>query len=83
MQGHDRFQWAVARNALGMIARDDAFLPKHEDLQLADAIMAGEATLASPGLLAELRQRALEKLGVDVPKYPALAVARKKWTGED
>ena len=83
MQGHDRFQLAVARNALGMIARDDVFLPKHEDLQLADAIMAGEVSLASPGLLAELRQRALEKLGVDVPKYPALAVARRKWTGED
>ena len=83
MQGHDRFQLAVARNALGMIARDDAFMPKYEDLPLADAIMAGEASLESPGLLAELRQRALEKLGVDVPKYPALAVARRKWTGED
>lgn len=83
MQGHDRFQLAVARNALGMIARDDAYLPKQQDLPLADAIMAGEASLASPGLLAELRQRALEKLGVDVPKYPALAVARRKWTGEE
>lgn len=83
MQGHDRFQLAVARNALGMIARDDAFLPKQQDRPLADAILAGEAGLASPGLLAELRQRALEKLGVDVPKYPALAVARKKWTGEE
>ena len=65
------------------MAREDAFLPKQQDRPLAFAILGGEAGLASPGLLAELRQRALEKLGVDVPKYPALAVARKKWTGEE
>jgi len=83
MQGHDRFQLAVARNALGMIARDDAFLPKEADLRLAESILAGVESLGTPGLLSELRSRALEKLSVDIPKYPALAVARKKWTGED
>ena len=25
----------------------------------------------------------IDKLGADVPKYPMLALARKKWTGED
>jgi hypothetical protein len=30
-------------------------------------------------LLAELRLAAFQKLSIDVPKYPALAVARKKW----
>ena len=83
MDGHDRFQLAVARNALGMIARENRHHPKHEDPKLASAILSGEATLEWSGLLCELRQRALEKPSTDVPKYPALAVARKKWTGED
>ena len=83
MQGHDRFQLAVARNALGMIARDYLFMPRHEDLQLADRIVNGEVSLATSGLLAELRARALEKLGTDVPGYPALEAAQKLWTGED
>ncbi|GMN04262.1 phosphotransferase family protein [Erythrobacter sp. MTPC3] len=82
LEGHDRFQLAVARNALSMIARNDQLMPQHEDLQLADAIFAGEVSLSSSGLLTKLRQRALDKLSVDVPKYPALAAARKEWTGE-
>ena len=28
-------------------------------------------------------QTLFDKLSADVPKYPALAVARKKWTGEE
>ena len=83
MQGHDRFQLAVARNALGMIARDDALLPHCEDRELARDILAGELTLASPGLLAEVKEAALEKLAVDVPKYPALEVAWTKWVETD
>ncbi|MEP2734936.1 MAG: phosphotransferase [Erythrobacter sp.] len=79
MEGHDRFQLAVARNALGMIARDDEILPESASVELVDAIMEGEETLSSPGLLADLKQAALDKLSADVPKYPALAVARKKW----
>jgi hypothetical protein len=34
-------------------------------------------------VLSELRRTALEKLTADVPKYPALALARKKWLGEN
>jgi hypothetical protein len=83
MKGHDRFQIAVARNALGMIARDDQFMPKETDYRLSDALIRGQRTLAEPGMLGELRRSALEKLHVDVPKYPALAVALRKWTGED
>ncbi len=79
MTGHNRFQLAVARNALGMIAREDSILPEVASTDLSDAILAGEETLASEGLLADLKQAALDKLAADVPKYPALAVARKKW----
>lgn len=83
MEGHDRFQLAVARNALGMIARDDSLLPRTTNLDLAAALLVGDASLDSPGLLATLRADALEKLEADVPKYPALAVARRKWLGEN
>ncbi len=83
MKGHDRFQLAVARNALGMIARDDALLPESTSSELAEAILSGEESLASASLLADLKQAALDKLSADVPKYPALAVARKKWTGDN
>lgn len=84
LSGHDRFQLAVARNALGMIARDDAIQPQGSmERPEAQAILVGESTLASPGLLRHLRATAIEKLSADVPKYPALAHARKKWTGEN
>ncbi|WP_287446685.1 phosphotransferase [Altererythrobacter sp.] len=83
MQGHNRFQLAVARNALGMIARDDDIVPRVTEPDLAQAILVGEETLASPGLLRELKEAALEKVMADVPKYPALAVAMKEWTGEE
>lgn len=83
MQGHNRFQLAVARNALGMIARDDDIVPRVTEPDLAQAILVGEETLASPGLLRELKEAALEKVMADVPKYSALAVAMKKWTGEE
>lgn len=83
MEGHDRFQLAVARNALGMIARGESQRTPVCDRALADALLAGDRSLATPGLLADLKGRALDKLAADIPKYPALAVARKKWTGED
>lgn len=83
MQGHDRFQLAVARNALGMIARDDAIMPRVTEADLAQAILAGEESLASPGLLAELKEAALEKLAADIPKYPALEAAWTQWVGEE
>ena len=83
MQGHNRFQLAVARNALGMITREDDIAPRVTEPDLAQAILDGAETLASPGLLREMKEAALEKVSADVPKYPALAVATKKWTGED
>lgn len=83
MEGHDRFQLAVARNALGMIARGDAVEVQAEDAMLAHDLLDGEVSLGTQGLLAMLRRSALDKLGADVPKYPMLALARAKWTGED
>ncbi len=84
LSGHDRFQLAVARNALGMIARDDAIQPQGSmERPEAQDILAGERTLASPGLLCHLKAMAIEKLSADSPKYPALAHARQKWTGEE
>ncbi|MFU8778904.1 MAG: hypothetical protein ACNA7M_14760, partial [Roseovarius sp.] len=82
-QGHDRFQHAVARNALGMIARSSPASPVRANPALAAAMMDGSANLAVPGLLAELRGGVLAAAMQDVPKYPALSVARKKWTGEE
>ena len=84
MEGHDRFQIAVARNALGMIAREAATTSTLAvDGKMAGEMLDGRLSLAEHGLLARLRRSALDKLAADVPKYPALAVARKKWTGED
>ena len=83
MAGHDRFQLAVARNALGMIARNAGGGVVAEDRALARAALAGEVTLATEGLLARLRRSALDKLAADVPKYPMLVRARQSWTGEN
>jgi len=83
LTGHDRFQLAVARNALGMIAREADLLPMEVDLLLSEELLVGEKTLQSSGLLADLRSRALQKLNADVPKYPALKAAREKWLGEN
>lgn len=86
MEGHDRFQLAVARNALGIIGRElhmefaDTAIDGDD---LAKYFLSGDETLASKGILAKLRFDALEHLQVDSPKYPALAVARKLWTGKD
>ena len=83
MEGHDRFQLAVARNALGMIARGEQVESDFDDDMLAESLIEGDSSLATPGLLALLRRSALDKLAADVPKYPMLALARAKWTGED
>ncbi len=82
MAGHDRFQLAVARNALGIIARAEISGISGGDRALAQALLAGNRDLAEPGLLARLRSNALAKLAVDIPKYPALAAATAQWTGE-
>lgn len=83
VSGHDRFQLAVARNALGMVVRNMTFLPAEWDRKLAEMILAGGLTLEDENLLAKLRFEALTKLEADVPKYPALTAARKKWPGHE
>jgi aminoglycoside phosphotransferase (APT) family kinase protein len=83
LEGHDRFQLAVARNALGIISREmDIEYSGVDPRDLAEYFLSGDESLKSQGVLAKLRFDALEMIKVDSPKYPALAVARKKWTGE-
>jgi len=79
MKGHDRFQHAVARNALKMIVRDEEFLPEPSDREWAQEILVGKESLSTPHLLWNLQQQALEKLSADVPTYPALQVAKDRW----
>jgi hypothetical protein len=81
VSGRGKFDLAVARNALGIVAREIAQRPVATDAVLTARIMAGEEDLATPGLLARLRRMALSKLAADMPKYPALAVARAQWEG--
>jgi aminoglycoside phosphotransferase (APT) family kinase protein len=78
-QGRDKFMVAVAMNALGIAARELVRPVDYADKALADAMLSGERTLAEPGLLARLRRQCLDKLAGDVPKYPALALARHAW----
>ena len=83
-EGHDRFQYAVARNALGMISRyTPASASVVENQPLATAMLEGHASLADPERLAKLRSAILAAVAQDVPKYPALAHARREWTGEE
>ncbi len=79
MAGRERFELAVAQNALGIVRREFAARPSPHDKALSNAILAGETTLAQPGLLATLRRRTLDTLAADMPKYPALAKARELW----
>jgi hypothetical protein len=78
-QGRGKFMAAVALNALGMLRREQENPINIHDKALADDILAGRKTLATPGLLAKLRRDALSKLGNDVPKYAGLAKARAQW----
>ena len=79
VKGHDKFQLAVARNALGFVVRRDEIGNYPKDWLLAQDILQGKRGLRTQGMIAALRHRALGKLSTDVPKYPALAVAREKW----
>lgn len=79
VEGRERFDLAVAQNALGIVRRELALRPDPHDRALADAIRAGDTTLATPGLLARLRRRALDTCAADQPKYPALTAARAQW----
>jgi aminoglycoside phosphotransferase (APT) family kinase protein len=79
-QGRDRFEAAVAMNALGMLIREAEAPVVVHDKALADDLLSGRLTLANPGVLARLRKSALAKLSNDVPKYAALAKARTLWS---
>jgi aminoglycoside phosphotransferase (APT) family kinase protein len=79
LEGRERFELAVAQNALGIVRRELVARPSASDRALADAVLAGTITLAEPGLLAKLRRRALDTVSADMPKYPALAIARALW----
>lgn len=81
VSGRGKFDLAVARNALGIVARELEQRPVAADAELAADLISGKASLATPGLLARLRRMALDKLSADMPKYPALAAARAKWEG--
>lgn len=79
-QGRDRFMASVALNALGMLQREAAQPVEGHDKVLADELLDGRKSLATPGLLAHLKTQSLAKLAVDQPKYSALAAATKKWS---
>jgi aminoglycoside phosphotransferase (APT) family kinase protein len=79
VSGRDKFMAAVAINALGMVTRELNRSVAVADEALANDLLAGRVTLATPGLLARVRRTTLDKLANDVPKYPALAVARARW----
>ncbi|MBN8502312.1 MAG: phosphotransferase family protein [Sphingomonadales bacterium] len=79
--GRGKFDLAVARNALGIVAREITQQPVATDAALAADLLSGKADLTTPGLLARLRRMALDKLAADMPKYPALATARARWEG--
>ncbi len=81
VSGRDKFNLAVARNALGIVARELAQRPSATDADLSADLLAGRADLTTPGMLARLRRMALDKLSADVPKYPALVEARTRWEG--
>lgn len=81
VSGRGKFDLAVARNALGIVARELGQRPQAADAALAADLLSGKADLATPGLLARLRRMALAKLASDMPKYPSLASARAQWEG--
>ena len=79
-QGRDRFLAAVAINALGIVRRELDHPVAHTDAALSARLLSGETSPADPATLARLRRIALAKLEQDVPKYPALPLARARWT---
>ncbi len=79
LEGRERWELAVAQNALGIVRREMTARADPADKALAEDLLSGRQTLATPGLLADLRARALSTLSADMPKYPALAAARTLW----
>ena len=79
-QGRDRFMASVALNALGMLQREAAHPVEVHNKALSEDLLAGRKSLATPGLLAQLKTQSLAKLAADQPKYSALAAAEQKWS---
>jgi aminoglycoside phosphotransferase (APT) family kinase protein len=79
LEGRDRFDLAVAQNALGIVRRELATRPDPHDKALSDALLARQTGLATPGLLARLRRAALDTCTADMPKYPSLTPNRAAW----
>ncbi|MGV3512190.1 MAG: phosphotransferase [Novosphingobium sp.] len=80
LAGRERWELAVAQNALGIVRRELAGRANPADEALAKDILAGHQSLKTEGLLADLRCRTLSTLSADMPKYPALAHARAIWS---
>jgi len=84
--GHDRFQLAVARNALGVIARqyEAEEAEGYSSWKWASACLNGAISLSSsPEFLHLFRREALEKVSIDSPRYPSLSAAIEKWDVTD
>lgn len=79
LSGRERWELAVAQNALGIVRRDLSGRVDPADKALAEDLLAARQSLATPGLLATLRARVLSTLRADMPKYPALVAATKLW----
>jgi aminoglycoside phosphotransferase (APT) family kinase protein len=78
--GRERFMAAVAMNAIGILKREAVTPLDFHNKPLAEDILSGHKSLATPRLLAQLKAVSLQKLTADQPKYSALAVARQKWS---
>ncbi|MEL6528765.1 MAG: phosphotransferase family protein [Pseudomonadota bacterium] len=86
VRGHDRFQLAVARNALGVIARqyEAEDLEGYSSWKWSSACLSGSISLSnSPEFLRLFRHEALKKVSIDSPKYPSLTAAIEKWDVTD
>ena len=82
VEGHDRFQLAVARNALAIVTRDLVCPRYADDEDFSQSILVGKTDIFSGGeRLRLMRHYALEKCRVDSPKYPSIEIARARWMG--
>ncbi len=85
LQEHDRFQLAVARNALGIIVRNWKIGGSNSSKEMTRKFLQpGDLDLTIlAGLLPALRRMTLDKVEADSPKYPALAFALEKWIPDE
>lgn len=79
LSGRDRFDLAVAQNAIGIVRRELSQGNSAHDRALAQDILAGRKDLSTPGLAQHLRAAALAKVRADMPKYPSIPLASARW----